>query len=129
MKKTLNKLKVILATLWGVIISIPSKVIGQVVSPSFDHMQTFYWVASPDLVLTQSPEPVSTITNIIRISQILVGAIVFVVWIINLIQLRKINDKALKQKKIKKTCIMLIIALLVIFLLSLSIRLIKKYAA
>ena len=129
MKKTLNKLKVILAILWGAIISIPSKVIGQVISPSFDHMQTFYWVASPDLVLTQSPEPVFTITNIIRISQILLGTIVFIVWIVNLIKIRKIEDKALKQKNMKRIGIIVLISIVIIFLLSLSIRLIKKYAA
>lgn len=128
MKNTFNKIKVAIFSIWTAITSIPLKSLGQWMDP--DLHQTFYWVMSPDMITsTSSPEPVYTLTNIIRLSQILLGTIVFVIWIVNLIKIRKIDDKALKQNKIKRTGILVLIAIVVIFLLSLSVRLIKKYTA
>ena len=134
MEKSLNKVKTGITALWVVIISFPYKIINSVAAQSFNDMQTFYWVMSPD-ILIESSEPSSTIStissiiNIMRFSQILLAAIVFIVWIINLIKIRKINDKALKQNTLKKTSIVILIAVIVIFLLSLWARLIKKYTA
>lgn len=127
MKNTLNKAKVTLASIRAVITSFPSNALGQWID---DSHQTFYWVMSPDMVTsTPSPEPVYTLINVIKLSQILLGTIVFIIWIVNLIKIRKMGDDALKQKKMKRTGILVLITIVVIFLLSLSVRLIQKYAA
>ena len=127
MKSILNKVKVTLVSIWTAITSFPLKALGLWENP--DLHQTFYWVMSPDLITSTSSEPVHTLINIIKLSQILLGTIVFIIWIVNLIKIRKLEDKLLKQKKIKKTGIIVLIAIVVIFLLSLSVRLLKKYAA
>ena len=120
MKKTLSKIKVSLATAWIAIISFSSKVFGQRFNNSMWHMQTFYWVEMPEKYI--SPEPLTstgwTTSIIIKIAQILLVAIIFIVWIISFIKIKKIDDKALKKKKIKNTIIIMILLIIAAFLIT-----------
>ena len=134
MKSNLKKVKTSIAVLWLSIISFPSKVVGQlalqVLSNDLTHMQTKYWVQPIRTVtVDETPtEQISSRVSDIKLFQILLVVAVFIVWIINLVKIRKIDDRALREKKTKKIIVFVVIALITVFLLSLWIRLIKKYA-
>jgi len=114
MKRILNKIKTILATLWTIIISFTSKVMGQLTTSNFIveeplHFQTKYWVAP-------LPEAESNPITFIRIVQIWLIILIFIVWFVNLLRIRKIDDKTLKKKKIRNTII--IISILILLLIA-----------
>lgn len=118
MKKTLKRIKTGLATLWLAIVSFFSKVLGQ----SFDQMnymvEGMYWVENP----IDQQTLLETIIKLVR--RPLIG-ITFIVWIISLIKIRKIDDKVQKKKKIKRTIIIISI-LVVLIVASLILPLLLK---
>lgn len=116
MKKTTNKTKLSIATLWTAIISFLSKVFAQErENPEQRYSaQTLYWVANPE----PSPETIILIT--IKLLQRLLLAVVLVLWIINFIKIRKIDDKIQKKEKIKKTIITVVVMVIIILLLSVA---------
>lgn len=86
--------------------------------PDYLKYQSLYWVKPLSSVETfPSPiEPAETIVDtIIKIAPRLLIAITFIVWIVSFIKIRKIDDNALKKKKIKNTII--IISLLIILII------------
>lgn len=116
MGRTLNKIKLSLATLWTAIISFLSKVCAQEWGqPDLDYsVQAAYWVYNPK----PSPEIIILVT--IKILQRLLVAVVLFMWIINFIKIRKIDDKLQKKGKIKKTIITIAIMLIIILLFSVA---------
>lgn len=129
MKKTFYKIKLSLATLWIAIISFSSKVISQFHQfgqdfsvPSVATAQTVYWVPPQEL-----GTKINAIVNAIKRFRIPLIIVIFIVWIVNFIKIRKIEDKNLKKKKIKNTAIIILIISIIILLMSISARLIKKY--
>ena len=122
MNKAFNKIKLTLATIWASISSFPFKALGT----DWEAMdfQTDYWIVYPSELLTDS-EP--TAITIIKIAQIWLTAVIFIVWIINFVKIRKTDDKSLKNKRIKRTIITLLAILVTILLLAVTIWLLKKY--
>lgn len=122
MKKFINGIKVSLATLWVSLISVFSKVMGQSYGGAL-----LYWVPGPDgNFWIQVPSWVNTLPEqkmnlAIKIAQSALVGIIFIVWIINFIKIRKTGDKVQKKKKIKKTVIILailVVILVAVFLVS-----------
>lgn len=111
MGKTINKIKMSLSTLWIAIISFSSKVMGEhpywVNSPA----QPDYWIPTELLTSPKSESPIIAI----KIAQVLFVTIIFIVWTISFIKIRKIDDKNQREKKIRNTII--IIAILVLLLI------------
>jgi len=120
MKKTLNRIKTGLSTLWVSIVSFFSKVMGQ----SFDQMnymvEGMYWVENP----IDQQTLLETIIKLVR--RPLIG-ITFIVWIISLIKIKKTKDKTQKKKKIKRTIIIISILVVLIIACLLLPLLLKKY--
>ena len=120
MKKTLNKIKTSLAALWVAIVSFFSKVFGQLLIEDTYcpdcKMQSLYWVS-----------PLYQVSTYIKFTQKLLIGVVFIIWLINLIKIRKTDDKTKKKKKIKGTIITISIILAIIVLMSLSILIIRNY--
>jgi len=123
MKKLFTKIKLGLATLWIALISFFSKVTWGLskwpTEPKFWDMyngqEILYWVPRDSEIpkLPKTPILLATITKIIP--RILI-TITFIIWIINFIKIRKINDENLKKKKIKNTII--IISILIILIIA-----------
>jgi len=112
MKKTLNKIKIVLTSLRVIIISLPYKVMGITVRTKEDlHFQSDYWIRPV------YPESLPITEWFIKIAQILLIAVIFTVWIINFIKIKKINNKALKKKKIKKTITIIYILISILIIL------------
>ena len=117
MKKTLNKIKATITALWVAIVSFFSKVFGQLDTYCPDcKMQSLYWVS-----------PLYQVSTYIKFTQKLLIGVVFIIWLINLIKIRKTDDKTKKKKKIKGTIITISIILAIIVLMSLSILIIRNY--
>ena len=108
MQKTMNKKKLKLAAIRTVALSFPLKVIGQSLP-----MQYLYW--TPNIQDVYWVEPIESKINIIikMVQRALVG-ITFIVWIINLIKIRKIDDKIQKKKRINRTIIILVILVVIL---------------
>lgn len=127
MKKYFIKIKAILTILWGTLISFSSKVIGQF-EDTIDgwniqdkrynpNVQWIYWVPSP--------EP--KIGLAVNIAQILLIAVTFIVWIVSFIKIRKIDDRAVKKKKIRNAVIIISILVILIIALLFSTPLLTEY--
>ncbi len=90
--------------------------------------QPMYWVPMDEY----SYEPVSSsassiISTVVKcIEGVLIG-VIFLVWIISFLRIRKIEDKELKSKKIKNAIITIIILLVIGILIWLWYRLYNKY--
>ena len=123
MKKFLSKIKTSLTTLWIALVSFSSKVFGQgwEIWDQRYYAQTVYWVRN-----TVSEPEIITFAIIKSLQRLLV-AIVLVLWIINLIKIRKIDDKQQKKEKIKKTIITSVIMLIFVLLLSGITRLLRNH--
>lgn len=106
MKKIINKTKLSLAAIWATILSLPIKVLGQL---QFDR-QSMYWPLPP-----AEPTAEPKINIVMKIVQRTLVWITLVVWIVNLVKIKKIDDKAQKKKRIKKAII--VISILVIILI------------
>ena len=104
----MNKKKLKLAAIRTVALSFPLKVIGQSLP-----MQYLYW--TPNIQDVYWVEPIESKINIIikMVQRALVG-ITFIVWIINLIKIRKIDDKIQKKKRINRTIIILVILVVIL---------------
>ncbi len=127
MKKYFIKIKAILTILWVTLISFSSKVIGQF-EDTIDgwniqdkrynpNVQWIYWVPSP--------EP--KIGLAVNIAQILLIAVTFIVWIVSFIKIRKIDDRAVKKKKIRNAVIIISILVILIIALLFSTPLLTEY--
>lgn len=134
MKKFYNKIKLSLTTLWIAIISFSSKVFAQIFEHEDLKYQTDYWIARVQTKYWVESPIINPITDwstpmiiAVKIVQILLIIIIPVIWIINFIKIRKIDDKSLKKEKIKRTIVILLAILFVILLMSVVIRLLKKY--
>ena len=119
-------MKAALTTFWVTLISFSSKVMGRLEQkwwsrsqPEINDVQLLYWVPPPD--------PTSATINAIKWFQYLFTIIILIIWIFNYTKIRKIEDKAEKNKKTKKTIIILLAILIAILLMSVAIRLLKKY--
>ena len=108
MKKSFNKIKTILTTLWIAIISFSSKVIG--IEWDDPTRETLYWVQQPETLISSESE----ITLAVKIAQIWLTAVIFIVWIVNFVKIRKMDDRIEKQKKIRTTVIVLAIFVLIL---------------
>jgi len=143
MKTSINKTKTILTSLRIAIISLPYKVmsiledsISNWSDSQVENFQTDYWIMFPELTKTpqqgeidineintqwlywvpfpSEPTPITAI----KVAEILLIAITFIIWIINFIKIKKIDDKTLKRKKIRNTIIIVLILSIAIFLIS-----------
>ena len=134
MKNFYNKIKISLTALWIAIISFSCKVFALVLEyeelkyPQTDYwisrMQTKYWVVNPIV----DPYDWSTPTIVfIKIAQILLIVIIPIIWIINLIKIKRIDDKTVKKKKIKNAIIIITILLVLFIILLLLPRFLKEY--
>lgn len=122
MKTTFNKIKTWLATLWIAAFSFFSKVFWQSSWGMDQPMQAMYGVEYTIRLPVEQPTLIETITKLAK--RPLIG-ITFIVWIISLIKIRKIEDKAQKKKKIKRTIIIISI-LVVLIVASLILPLLLK---
>ena len=120
MKKNMNKKKSGLAAIWAAILSFPFKVLGQIMD--LDSMQDIYWVP-PRRVLLYSMSPALIASKIVQ--RVLIW-VTFIVWIINLIKIRKTDDKTQKEKRIKKTIIVMSILIILIVACFITTWLLKK---
>ena len=127
MKITFNKIKTSLATLWIAIVSFFSKVFGQssLIRNSFGReedivYQSAYWVSNP--IYNPIYNPIDSIITTKKIVQLVLLGTAFIIWLINFIKIRKINDKVQRKKRIKRTIITLVILLVTIFLVQLVVR-------
>lgn len=121
MKKIFNKITTRLATLWIAIISFFSRVFGQ---------QAMYWVKNPfDPPMQEAywVYPISQPTIFIKLAKWPLIGITFIVWIISLIKIRKIEDNVQKKKKIKKAIVAISILLILIIACLILPRLLRKY--
>ena len=124
MKKILNKIKVSLAILWVAVVSFFSKVIGEFWQETtlYDinwkpvYMESLYGVSYPDETLLEAK------TNLaIKIAKRAFVGITFIVWMINLIKIKKTDDKVQRKKRIRRSIIIisiLVVLLVAAFLLS-----------
>ena len=112
MKKTFNKIRTGLATLWVAIVSFFSKVFGNssvfIGEPSsIDHeYQLVYWVPGP--------ESQRLLPTVINIAQWLLIWVTLIVWITNFIKIKRIDNKAQRKKKIIRSVITIAILILLI---------------
>lgn len=113
MKKTFNRIKTCLATLWIAVFSFFSKVFWQSSWGMYQPMQEMYGVEYTIRRPVEQPTLIETITKLAKWP--LIG-ITFIVWIISFIKIRKIEDKAQKKKKIKR--IIIIISILVVLIVA-----------
>ena len=113
MKKVFNRVKTWLLALWVTIITFFAKAMGQ------GQFVEMYWVPGPyDDIMNQGVywvPPVESKANlIIKVIQRALVGVVFIIWIINLIKIKKTDDKVQRKKRIRKTII--IVSILVILL-------------
>lgn len=126
MKKTFNKTKTFIAAFGVTIISLFPKVFGQsLIGPKDNMYQDLYWVP-PIQGLYWVPSPESKINIIIKIAQRILIWVTFIVWIINLIKIKKTDDKNKKKRKVKKTIIILSILIILIIACFITTWLLKK---
>lgn len=112
MKKIFNKITTGLATLWIVIVSFFSKVLGQ--NRGWEE-QPMYGVEYKVWAIKQINQP-TLIDTLIKIAKRPLIGITLIVWIISFIKIKKTKDKTQKKKKIKRTII--IIGILVVLIVS-----------
>ena len=120
MRKTLKKIKASLAVLWIGVLSLFTKAMGQ------GQFVAMYWVPGPyDDIMNQGVywvPPVESKANlIIKVIQRALVGVVFIIWIINLIKIKKTDDKVQRKKRIRRSIIIisiLVVLLVAAFLLS-----------
>ena len=122
MKKTFNKIKTWLATLWIAIVSFFSKVMGQ---NRWWELQLMY--GTPDIIGVDHIEQPTLIDTVIKIAKRPLIGITLIVWIISFIKIRKTKNKTQKGKAIKRTIITVSILLILIIACIVAAQLLKKY--
>lgn len=129
MKKTFNKIKLGLSAFWLSIISFFPKVFWQGFWTPNDYnkytVQWMYWVP-PIQDLYWVPSPIAPALTASKVVQRLLIWVTFIVWIVNLIKIRKIDDKVQKKKRIKKTIIIMSILIILIVACIITIQLLKR---
>ena len=129
MKKTLNKIKKGIAAFWVALISLFSKAIGKnLEGMPIGETQYLYWV--PQWVMQLEywvPSPMSSTFIVSKITQRSLIWVTFIVWIVNLVKIKKIDDKVQRKKKIKKTIIVIRILIILIVACIITTRLLKRY--
>lgn len=123
MKKTFNKIKLGLSAFWLSIISFFSRVFWQ----NFGMDQNLYWVPSvPAVYWVPSAESQTFVVIVIKIIQRLFIGVIFIVWIINFIKIRKTDDKTEKKEKLKRFIIIISILVVLIIACIIAVQLLKK---
>ena len=123
MKKIFNRIKTGIATFWVTIISFFSKVMGQF--KQYDDLppiESLYAVERPIYLIEKEQTLIDVIFKIAKRPLI---AIAFIIWIVNFIKIRKIDDKVQKKKRIKKTIIVMSILIILIMACIITTRLLK----
>lgn len=124
MQKKMNKKKLSLAAIRAAILSFPFKVMGQMMN--LDDMQDIYWVPPRGEMLYWVPSPMSPALIVSKVIQRVLIWVTFIVWIINLIKIKKTDDKTQKGKRIKKTIIVMSILIILIVACFIMTWLLKK---
>jgi len=111
MKKTFNEIKVSLTTLLVAVVSFFSKVIGQSLISDYkkEDYEMVSMYAAPYVPL---PEPKTNIA--IKVVQRTFAWVTFIIWIINLIKIKKTDDKIQRKKRIKRAIIIMSILVVVL---------------
>ena len=122
MKKTVNRIKTGIAAFWVAIISFFSKIFGQhIPAPQPD-----YWVPIPKPELPSSLSIKLAFTAGIKIIQWILIWATFIMWITNLIKIKKIENKAQKKKEIKKSIIDTTKLVIIILICIILVRLLQR---
>lgn len=118
MKKTYSKIKLNVIMFFAAITSLISKAMWQVWW--WESTQWFYWVSrwTPIMVKQQSSLSILTET-IVKYVEWAFVLVIFLIGIINYLKIRKIDDKELRAKKIKKTIIIIVVIAIIDFLIAL----------
>jgi len=125
MKKQFNKIKTWLATLWIAIVSFFSKVMGQNRGREVQPMYGVeYNIGRRAIEQINQPTLIDTVIKIAK--RPLIG-ITLIVWIINLIKIRKTEDKTQKKKMIRRTIIVISVLVVLIVACFILPLLLKKY--
>lgn len=123
MKKSYNKIKTYLASLWVVILTLFTKTMGQ-----NNAIPSMYWVeycVGSSCGLSDKPSKTriaktirTGITNIwqqvLNIWQRVIIALTFIIWIISFFRIRKTKNKTLKKKRTKIAIIIISILLIIL---------------
>ena len=135
MKNSTHRKRLSIATLLATIISFPLKIFGQGVDKVEEawfggyvgDRWPMYWLTyTPNLPTSESSTIISTI---LRIIPWLLVTVTFIIWIVNFIKVRKIDDKWAKNKKIKKTIVAIsILTIIFVALLIFTPSLIKFFS-
>lgn len=134
MKKSFSKIKWFFVMVFATITSFFSKVMWQSVdlwySDRWWRVESYYWVEMPESLPVKWPAPSEfspLIDNVVKCVEVLLFAAIFVVWLVGFLKIRKIEDKDLKSKKIKRTVIAIVVLLVIGILIWLWYRLYNKY--
>ena len=133
MKKSFSKIKWFFVMAFATVTSFVSKVMWQAIEswgskPSL-RWQSYYWVEMPESLLVKWPTPSEfsqLIDTVVKCVEVLLFAAIFVVWLVGFLKIRKIDDKDLKSKKIKRTVIAIVVLLVIWILVWLWYRLYKN---
>ena len=133
MKKSFSKIKSFFVMVFATITSFVSKVMWQSVdlwySDRWWRVESYYWVEMPESLLVKWPTPSELsplIDTVVKCVEVLLFAAIFVVWLVGFLKIRKIEDKDLKSKKIKRTVIAIVVLLVIGILVWLWYRLYKN---
>jgi hypothetical protein len=128
MKKFFNKIKSGLTTFWIALMYFPFRVKGQErwkwVNPE---AQPDYWIYYPSEKILWPSSTERTMMIIEKIIPRLLVTVIFIVWIVSFIKIRKIDDKTLKKKKIKNTIIIITILVILTIIFTTAVPFLKKY--
>lgn len=134
MKKSFPKIKWFFVMVFATITSFFSKVMWQSVdlwySDRWWRVESYYWVEMPKSLPVKWPAPFEfspLIDTVVKCVEVLLFAAIFVVWLVGFLKIRKIEDKDLKSKKIKRTVIAIVVLLVIGILIWLWYRLYNKY--
>lgn len=134
MKKSFSKIKWFFVMVFATITSFFSKVMWQSVdlwySDRWWRVESYYWVEMPKSLPVKWPSPSEfspLIDTVVKCVEVLLFAAIFVVWLVGFLKIRKIEDKDLKSKKIKRTVIAIVVLLVIGILIWLWYRLYNKY--
>ena len=134
MKKSFSKIKWFFVMVFATITSFFSKVMWQSVdlwySDRWWRVESYYWVEMPESLPVKWPAPSEfspLIDTVVKCVEVLLFAAIFVVWLVGFLKIRKIEDKDLKSKKIKRTVIAIVVLLVIGILIWLWYRFYNKY--
>ena len=125
MKKIFNKVKLWLSAFWVAIISFFSRVFWENfgMEQNLYMDQNLYWVPQLEYWV---PSPMSSALIVSKIAQRLLIWVTLIVWIVNLIKIRKTEDKTEKKERLKRFIIIISILLVLIAACLVIVRLLKR---